>query len=253
MDPELPAAYRLISVEMVENLRDHVQALATDGIEEGTLILADRVRKISPHGPCSYTADGQAGNLHAALVLEPDFPSERDHEILFVALVSLAHAIATHVSPLTALRFGWPNEVRIASYRVGAVWLDRGESAGRRWLTITLTVNVTDTLSHDSQEEMSLHQAEGHSSITPQALFASWAREFIRWINVWDDRGFRHVLDQWKARVDVTDCPVSIQQPGGVIEGVGSRVDEEGRLVIRRKDGTEARLSSRLFLGWESF
>ncbi len=246
--PVLPAAYRLVHLPQVENLRDHAMEAASGGAEEGTLILADGV--LSPPAGEGGAPDTGPGNLHAALVLEPEFSPDRDHEILFVSLVSLCNAIAAHVSPLTALRFGWPNEIRIASYRVGAVWLDRGESSGRRWLTVTLTVNVASVAGSGEPEQMSLHQAEGNDSITPPDLFESWAREFVTWINLWDDRGFGHVLATWNARADVADCPVSIRHAGGTIQGVGTGVDGAGRLIVRREDGTDTKLSSRLFLGW---
>ena len=248
--PALPAAYRLVHLPQVGSLRDHVTEAASGGAEEGTLFLADAVQSPPSGEGGSGSPDTGAGNLHAALVLEPEFSPDRDHEILFVSLVSLCNAIAAHVSPLTALRFGWPNEIRIASYGIGTVWLDRGESPGRRWLTIALTVNVASVPGSEEPEQMSLHQAEGNASITPLDLFESWAREFVTWINLWDDRGFGYVLGAWNARADVADCRVSIQHAGGAIQGVGAGVDGEGRLVVRREDGTETKLSSRLFLGW---
>ncbi len=248
--PVLPAAYRLVHLPEVENLRDHAMEAASGGAEEGTLFLADEERSPPAGEGGAGAPDAGPGNLHAALVLEPEFPPDRDHEILFVSLVSLCSAIAAHVSPLTALRFGWPNEIRIASYRVASVWLDRGESSGRRWLTATLAVNVASAPESGEPEQMSLHQAEGNDSITPQDLFESWAREFVSWINLWDDRGFGHVLATWNARADVADCQVSIRHAGGTIQGVGAGVDGEGQLIVRREDGTETKLSSRLFLGW---
>ncbi len=250
--PILPAAYRLIHLAQVDSLRDHVQAMAIGGAEEGTVILADRVQYIPVVGESHRVPDGDCDNLHAALVLEPEFPSQRDHETLFVALVSLANAIAIHASPMTVLRFGWPNEIRIAHYRIGSVWLDHGESLGRRWLTVTLTVNVASTSQRDAEEEMSLHQGDGNTRITSRQLFESWTREFIRWINRWDDRGFSDILAQWVTRADVVGCPVSIRQPDGILAGTGDRIDGEGCLVIRQPDRTESRLSPRIFMGWDS-
>lgn len=250
--PSLPAAYRLVHLPQVENLRDQVIEAAAGGAEEGTVVLADAVGAEPVGDRDSGPPENGPGNLHAALVLEPESGPDRDHEILFVALVSLCNAIAAHVSPMTALRFGWPNEIRIAAYRIASVWLDRGESAGRRWLTVALTVNVASVPGADEPEQMSLHQAEGNDAIRPPDLFESWAREFITWINLWDDRGFGYVLASWNARADVEDCPVSVRQPGGAIEGMAAGVDGEGRLIVRLKDGAEAKLSSRFFLGWET-
>ena len=111
-------------------------------------------------------------------------------------------------------------------------------------------MNVASAPESGEPEQMSLHQAEGNDSITPLDLFESWAREFVSWINLWDDRGFGHVLATWNARADVADCQVSIRHAGGTIQGIGAGVDGEGRLIVRREDGTETKLSSRLFLGW---
>ena len=208
----------------------------------------DRVRDLK-----GQLWDSPPGNLHAALVLEPETQPERDYEQLYIALVSLGNAIASMVAPMTALQFGWPNEVRIATHRIGEVWLDRGQNpdSDRRWVTVAFTVFVGSTPATDSMSSMSLHEAEGNSDIDRVALFEHWAREFVTWINLWDERGLSHVVRAWQARADVRDCEVNLSGAAATITGTADGVDDDGRLVVAEVDGTTIHLSPAVFLGWD--
>ncbi len=249
--PELPAAYRLLHLPHATCLRDEVIRLAEQGAEEGTIVWAEevgRVRDLKGH-----VWNSHSDNLHAALVLEPETPPERDYEQLYIALVSLGNAIASMVAPMTALQFGWPNEIRIATHRIGEVWLDRGQNpdSGQRWITVAFTVFVGSTPATDPDSSMSLHEAEGNSDIERVALFEHWAREFVTWINLWDERGFSHVLKAWQARADVRGCEVNLEDADAKLTGAADGVDEYGRLVVTGVDGTTMHLSPSVFLGWD--
>lgn len=248
-DPELPAAYELVHLPAVHCARDEAIRLASLGAGEGTILLVDEVETLrdlqNRRRPMS------PGNLHAALVLEPETPGNRDHELLYVALVSLGNAIASLVSPMTALQYGWPNEIRIATHRIGEIWLDRGGDARRRWLTLSLVVLVGSTPPDPSDSAMSLHEAEGNGEIEPLTLFEHWAREFITWINLWDERGFAHVLKTWQVRADVVDCEVSLAGARDAFSGYARGVDGRGNLIVAAADGSESCLSPTAFLGWD--
>ena len=56
---------------------------------------------------------GYAGNLHCALIIEPDYPNEESWQLVYVNALAAGSAIAEMVSPMTGLRFAWPNRLLI--------------------------------------------------------------------------------------------------------------------------------------------
>ncbi len=246
--PALPAAYDLDVLAGVPCLRDHVVDLARSGAAEGCIMLARSVESRRESG--GALASEPPGNLHAALVLEPEGPPTRDAEILFVTLVSLGAAIATHVSPMTALGYGWPNILHVAGMPLAEAWLDRGVDGRRRWITVTVSVNVAAAPDDDG---ISLLEAEGAAAPDIDTLFETWAREFLRWINDWDERGLPHVLGAWRQRADISGQPVAIRHPGGDISGTAAGVDDHGHLLVDAVDGRRHSLAPDLFLDWDEW
>ena len=56
---------------------------------------------------------GYEGNLHCALIVEPDYPNEEAWQLVYVSTLAAGSAIAEMVSPMTGLRFVWPNRLLI--------------------------------------------------------------------------------------------------------------------------------------------
>ena len=199
-EPELPSAYQFSHIDKVECLRQHTIGLAANGAEEGTIILVDALTNAK--GSRGKVWSGVAGNLHAAVILQPDFPKSRYHEILFVATVSLGNAIAAEVAPMTALSFGWPNDIYIAGYKVASIWLDYGMEENAPWLVVTCSTNIRHDACDSAISSISIFESEGVCTLTPVDLMEGWARQFITLINEWSEKGFKHILNLWRIRAE---------------------------------------------------
>ena len=57
---------------------------------------------------------GYEGNLHCALIVEPDYPNEETWQLVYVSALAAGSAIAEMVSPMTGLRFAWPNRLLLS-------------------------------------------------------------------------------------------------------------------------------------------
>lgn len=246
--PQLPAAYELISVGEVENLREVVAELAGKGAAEGTIILAENQTRAI--GCAGKPWQGYKGNLHASIILQPDFDPGLDYEMLFVGITSLGNAIAAHVSPLTALAYSWPNDINIAGNKVGSMWLDRGNFESARWLAITCSVNIQKGPAGFTLPAISILEAEGSTDLTANTLLESWARQFVRMINLWSDKGFDPIFSLWQIRTEVCGRQVKLQINDSWIEGVAEAVTSSGDIVVNLSDGGQSTISSRAYMNW---
>lgn len=240
--PQLPAAFELICVGEVENLRDLVSDLARDGAIEGTVVMAENQTKAL--GCLDKTWHGYTENLHAAIVLEPEFDPEQDQEMLYVAMTSLGNAIAEHVSPMTALAYSWPNDVNIAGNKVGSLWLDQGQSATGRWLTVTCSVNVRHSPDDFNIPAMSILEAEGTTDLTANILLESWTRQFVRLINLWSDQGFEKIFGLWRVRSESIGKKITLPSDDGLVAGEVVGITEQGDIILILPDERQITVSA---------
>ena len=232
--PQLPSAYEFERIGEVDCLRAVAAEKARDGGAEGTLLFASNLRDARGYQGTHW--QGFAENLHAAILLEPDFDPEQFQQIQYVAVVSLGAAIATHVAPMTSLTYGWPNDLNIAGQKIASVWIDRGSQEERRWLTVTVSVNVMHAPGEDTEDfslqTMSLREAEGNSDITAPLLLETWSRQFIAEINNWHEKGFAHTLAHWNIRADSRGKPISWVRDGYTLTGTQGDVLDDGSLEV---------------------
>ena len=240
--PQLPAAFELVCVGEVENLRHVVSNHAREGAIEGTVITAENQTK--GLGCLGKAWCGYRENLHAAIVLQPEFDPGQDQQILFVGVTSLGNAIAEHVSPMTALAYSWPNDINIAGNKVGSVWLDHGQSPSGRWLTVTCSVNVRHSPEDFSIPAMSILEAEGTTDLTAGILLESWTRQFVRLINLWSDQGFGKIFGLWKVRSESIGKKISLPGNGGELEGESVGITEDGDIILKLADEKEVTVST---------
>lgn len=228
--PELPAAYEYHFFEQVDSLRDKAIELANNGAQEGCLIWS--LSQARPSARLDKQWICNEGDLHCSVLLRPDFDVCEYYQMLIVAAVSLGNAIAVHVSPMTALGYLWPNDLCIARRKIASLWLDKGISQGTHWLAITLSVNVINAPQNAEIDAISIREAEGLTDLNSKLLLESFAREFIKQINFWSDRGFQYVLEQWRIRLQNTRQPIVLDCVDKTIRGIAKDIDQAGNIEV---------------------
>lgn len=248
--PQLPAAFELICVGEVESLRESVSDLARDGAVEGTVVMAEN--QTNALGCLDKAWHGYTENLHAAIVLQPEFNPVQDQEMLYVAMTSLGNAIAEHVSPMTALGYSWPNDVNIAGNKVGSVWLDHGQSEAGRWLTVTCSVNVRHSPDDFSIPAMSILEAEGTTDLTANILLESWTRQFVRLINLWSDQGFGKIFGLWQVRSESNGKKITLPSDDGLVAAESVGITEQGDIIVILPDKKQITVSTHTVMNSKS-
>ena len=227
--PELPAAYQLIEFDSVNCIKSKAAELALGGADEGTLLWAKNQHKGT--GRLDSNWHSKPGDLHCAIILRPDFPFERYAELLLVSSISMGNALATHVSPMTALEYAWPNKITIATHTIANVWVEY-DQRDPTWLSISCSANILDTPEDLSIPAISVLEVEGSTDLRSGTLLESFARQFITLINQWSDEGMSSIVDKWKLRADPAGEIKTVYTNQGEYSGTTKAITDQGALEI---------------------
>ena len=158
-----------------------------------------------------------------------------------VSGMALGNALAMHLSPMTALGFGWPNRLLIANHKVAGIWLDSGSSQ-TPWLGISCSVNIQSAPQDPDMPAISVAEAEGKTELTPFSLLESYSREFISQINHWAERGAPYLIKQWWRRMEKSQQRV-FNTSHDKTEGKLIRLDDTGNAWVDDGSLGEKRIS----------
>lgn len=241
--PQLPSQYELIQLAQVDSVMGEAASRARDGAEEGTLIWAleqhdARTRRGNPwYSP--------PGNLYCSLILRPDAAVDQCGQLAYVAALSAGSALAGLLSPMTGLRYGWPNHLFINELRAGQIMLaaSGAHSDPYEWLTLGVMINVEQHPPNPEPEEYNSVHASGAPEVTVVQVLEDFARYFLNWINRWAEDGFEPILRQWQIRADCAGDDLELQMSNQCLRGRFVEVDKMGRLVIVSPDQVEHRIS----------
>ncbi|MDX1512787.1 MAG: biotin--[acetyl-CoA-carboxylase] ligase [Gammaproteobacteria bacterium] len=234
--PRLPVAYELVELGRVDSVMEEAARRAGEGAGEGTLIWAtEQTDAVTRRGKRWHSP---AGNLHCALIIEPDYDRVTAEQLIYVAAVSAGTALADLLEPMTGLRYRWPNHIFINDLKSGVVELRAEDDPdGYRWLVIGLSVNVAEHPPNPEPERFNSVHASGSPDVSVSVLLETYARHFLSWINRWADEGFGPVKKAWTMRADGIGASIALHLDRGQVEGVLREPDDQGRGVVESADG----------------
>ena len=182
--------------------------------------------------------------MDVAVVLEPDVPAATARQMLFAAMVAFADSFGAIGPPEVGVFYRWPNQMLINDARVGEVRVampDTAADAVPGWLVVGVLVNIQP--SDDGPEpgydliNTSLWY-EGAGEVDRTLLVESFSRHFLTWINNWSDTGFKPVHEAWIGRAIGHDEVIDIKWHGKRHKGKFLSIDEEGNLLLKKKNET---------------
>ncbi|MDX6285597.1 MAG: BirA family transcriptional regulator [Frankiales bacterium] len=151
-------------------------------------------------------------------------------------LAGLAVAGAIHEVSGVQTRLKWPNDVLVDGKKLAGVLLERHGSAAVVGVGINVTTSADELPTADAT---SLFLA-GAPSTDRETVLRSVLRSLDRRYQSWcDGAGDPATLAAAYAdKCDTLGAEIRVELPNGeTVEGVGERIDDEGRLVVATKDG----------------
>lgn len=237
--PDLPRVYELIRCDIVDSAVDEARRRALQGAEEGTLVWAQE--QTAARDGFGRPRPSPRGHLYGCLILRPEHPAVVALQLNYVAVIGLGLTIAELASPMTELRYRWPNAVLLNNARTGDVVLEPGPTVAGvfEWLLLGFTVNVKDHPETSGPGETCL-AAEGSGEVTVAELLDGFSRHFLSWINRWADGGFAPVRKAWRQRLEGLGETREIRLKEKTLVGRLVEIDERGALILESEGGVRA-------------
>lgn len=236
--PRLPPQFELVTLDRTLSVMEAALERAAHGAGEGTLVWAREQTSARTRRGTAWI--GYAGNLHCALIIEPDYPNEESWQLLYVNALAAGSAMAEMVSPMTGLRFAWPNRLLVNDLLAARLDIAATEPARDPYpaLVLATSVNVAVHPPQPEPEEYNSIHASGASEITVVDVLEAYASHFLAWSSRWAEEGFAPLLRAWRIRADGLGSDAAIRLPDGAVEGRIDDVDEHGALVLDTGRGT---------------
>ena len=230
--PRLPPQFEVEALERTGSVMETALERAADGAGEGTLIWAREQTNARTRRGNVWI--GYAGNLHCALIIEPDYPNEESWQLVYVNALAAGSAIAEMVSPMTGLRFAWPNRLLINDLLAARLDVAATDPARDPYPALVLgaSVNVAAHPPQPEPEEYNSIHASNAADVTVVDVLEAYASHFLAWSSRWAEEGFGPLRRAWRIRADGLDTQSEIRLIGGSIRGQVDDVDERGALVL---------------------
>ena len=248
MGRNISSLFELVALDEVDSVVMEAGRLAKAGAEEGTLVWAGRQSKaLGRSGKPWYAPEG---NLHGALVLQPESDLATAVQLCLVGVVAMGSAFANVMPPLTEIRYRWPNDILIDGHRVASFQMAIAESQPRpEWLVLGFSVNIKRSPKQAEFPATTL-EAEGGDVITSAELLESFSRHFLSWGNRWAGEGLVPVAKAWMLSAYLREQSVQVALKSGVEKGVFTGLTGDGELLLNRDDSSTRRISITEYFSW---
>ena len=235
--PRLPPQFELVARARTGSVVEAALEMARDGAGEGTLVWAREQTDARTRRANAWA--GYPGNLHCALIIEPDYPNEESWQLLYVNALAVGSAMAEMVSPMTGLRFAWPNRLLVndlLAARLDIAVTDPGCDPYPA-LVLGASVNVAIHPPQPEPEEYNSIHASGAYGITVVDVLEAYASHFLAWSGRWAEEGFAPIRRAWQLRADGLGADAEIRLLPAPIHVYVDDVDEHGALALDTDEG----------------
>ena len=215
--------------------------LAGEGAPQGTLVVAEE--QTAGRGRRGRRWLAPAGSsLLVSFILRPSLAPEGLPLLLMASALAVARAIEESTG--LAVHFKWPNDIMLRDKKAGGILIETGlsgQDVDYAVIGIGLNVNLdVARIPEIATTATSISAALGEETSRLKilrSLLKSMEREYLLL-----QRGHSPVA-RWAARLSQLGQQVQVSTPWGRDTGQLEGVDADGTLILRRSDGTEARIT----------
>lgn len=226
----------------VTSTSDVVAAAARAGEPEGLVVVAEQQAGGRGRLGRTWASPPRAG-LTFSVLLRPTAPMERWTLLPLLAGVATALAIAERTG--IEVRLKWPNDLVVDGRKIGGILAEVTGGA----VVVGIGINVTtaaDELPGPGATSIALEQGtSGSTDRTP--LLLAMLRELGPRYLAWQAAGGAAalVVPDFRQLCATVGRDVLVTMPGGDdVTGTATGVDDDGRLVVRRPDGSTLAVSA---------
>ncbi|MDE0331248.1 MAG: biotin--[acetyl-CoA-carboxylase] ligase [Nitrospinae bacterium] len=237
--------WRIETVGETSSTNDLVSARAREGEPGGLVIRAiSQTRGRGRRGRSWFSPPGSG--LYFSALLRPDGKTEISSLLTLLLGVAAAEGLAEAASLRVGLK--WPNDLRVNGKKIGGILCEYLEPPDQPPAVVAgLGVNITT-----SEADFPPELYESASSIllsggrVPDAepLLRLILRRIAFWYKEYESNGFGAIRDQWLRICDNLGEETSVRVLDETFSGINNGIDEAGRLLLEKADGSTQRITS---------
>jgi BirA family biotin operon repressor/biotin-[acetyl-CoA-carboxylase] ligase len=236
----------LVVVEVTGSTNDDAKQAAGGGAPHGATFIADAQRAGRGRGGhIWHSPPGE--NLYLSVVLRPRLKADRVPPITLAVGALVARVVERFVGEGAGpIGVKWPNDIFVFAFaggrKLGGILVEgrlRGAEVAHVVVGLGLNVRTTGFPPEIADRATSL-QRLGCERLERSAIAAALLAEIGAGLSVFEAEGLEPFLKELSARDVLRGTCVDVSGERGVAEGI----DGDGRLLIRREDGSLGRVAS---------
>jgi BirA family transcriptional regulator, biotin operon repressor / biotin---[acetyl-CoA-carboxylase] ligase len=178
------------------------------------------------------------GNLYATLLLDDPAPPDHAPEMSFVAALAVHDAILDRAPALRGqLALKWPNDILCGGAKLTGILIE-GEGVTAR-LVVAVGIGVNCRHHPPPTNHPTTDLAAAGADVSAESLFTALSGMMLRRLLHWRrGAGFDLIRTDWLERATGITGEMRVRLPNAEFFGRGEGMDERGRLLVRRADGS---------------
>lgn len=236
----------VISYRKVDSTNTVAYKLAEDGIDEGTVILAEEQAKGKGRHGRNWVSPSRGG-VYMSCILRPKIAPVEIPKITLLVAVAAAKALR-EMCGLDA-NIKWPNDILINNRKVCGILTEmKAEQDSVDFIVLGIGINVNTEPGDLPKGATSLKEEMRHGGraegVTRVALVKKVLEKLEEYYSILKKDGFKPIIEEWRHLTAMLGSRVRVVLPNRTFEGQAHNVDPDGALVVRLDSGILEKVSS---------
>lgn len=216
--------------DTVDSTNDIALQMAQNGEPEGTIITAgQQLKGRGRRGRAWFDKPNQS--VLMSIIVKPDIPPTRLHELSFIASLSAAQCLKVECGLDISLK--WPNDVYIGNKKLGGILIEAIPAANPSIAIIGMGINVNQRTFPPELSGIATSVVMEHGfNPNTEELTQSLAKAILSNYEAYLLHGFEEILSRWSKYMWGIGRQARITTEGQVLQGVISGVDSSGALLL---------------------
>ena len=211
--------------------------MAREGAVGAFWVRADR--QVAGRGRRDRHWVSEPGNLFASVYLPRAAPTERLHELPFLATIALHDAVSTRLGGLgPQLTIKWPNDLLYAGAKISGILIEsRSGQGGSADIVIGFGVNCRHHPPTPDYPATDLTDITGQP-VNPDDVFTALCKALDDRLVDWGrGNGFAEIRELWLRAAHPIGTPLTVRLSGSTVSGEFGGLDDAGQLILRQAGG----------------
>ncbi|PKM81393.1 MAG: biotin--[acetyl-CoA-carboxylase] ligase [Firmicutes bacterium HGW-Firmicutes-14] len=234
---------KIVYCESVDSTNNLARTLAQEGSPDGTVVIAEeQTGGRGRMGRSWYSPPGQG--IWFTLILRPPVNPADAAKITMVSAVAAARGIREYTGLAAGIK--WPNDILLSGRKAVGILTEMNAEIDRvNYLVVGIGININVDRGQVSSElaaALASLEEEAGRHLSRIELLAAILNDLDRLYREFIDGNFSQILIEWRKMSVTLGKLVKVTSLHDTDEGLAFDVDEEGALLLRKKDGSVRRI-----------